>query len=358
MTDAYNPTVQYYVATAEQFWGLPEENKKNLLPYCIQPIDLALYGMDITNGEFITVQGEEKNRKTTLTNNLVVNAQEWLSDRGHSATDRPLHVIDSLESGNKPRKIFNTLVSMLASRYLIEQGHEPNHTLPCKLCSVHGVSSPCRELVLHHKYLLFNKRTPPQQQAIKWALGRMNSWNLHIYGPNPLEGDTRNLEASVRGAESRWRKLIKQYGKVVFVADHLQQYIVPGARDDYSKIIEVVPAQSDVVAQHGAVVISLSQVSLTSAREAASGQGKFTAAGGRKAAQESNTIFSCSYQSGSGKMAITLEDARDSGTFSVWQMLEETSGCFYGEAKRVNKLEFRPGMAQQNNGGSNGSQRR
>jgi hypothetical protein len=132
----------------------------------------------------------------------------------------------------------------------------------------------------------------------------MNNWNLHIYGPSPKEGDARNLDASVRGVDSRWRRLVKEHEKVIFVSDHAQQYIVPGAKDDYSKLIEVVPAQSDIVAQHGAVVISLSQVSLTSAREAASGTGKFTAAGGRSWLR-SPTRSSRARKSRAGKMAIT-----------------------------------------------------
>lgn len=79
--------------------------------------------------------------------------------------------------------------------------------------------------------------------------------------------------------------------------------------------------------------LALSQVSLTSVREVkASGGGKLIAAGGSKAAQEANTVFSTSYKPGSGSMKIKIEESRDAGSFSVYQTLEDVSGAYYGEA--------------------------
>ncbi len=351
---AYDPTIQRFVNEAEQRWGNPLQNRELLYPYGIKPLDMALYGLDVINGELIIVQGEEKQRKTTLVENIIINGQLY------AGKHRPLVVIDMLESGMRPEKYFDTLVANLASRILVEQGHNPNPTLPCEICSRgRRESVKCQELVLSHKFLRYNTRTERQKDAIKAAMDRMNGWKMHIYGPREEEGDTRNLEASITGTKdqkSRWVRLCEEHGSVIFVSDHLQQYSVPGT--DYEKMLQVVPAHANVVATRNAVVFSITQVSMTSAREAASGMGKFTAAGGRKAAQEGNTIISTGYVSGQGKMAITVEDSRDAGSFSLWQHLEENSGAFHGESMRVNKLEFRPGMATGNGNGGNGNNRR
>lgn len=338
----YDPNIQRFIDEAEDRWGAPAENRKNLYPYGVMPLDQALYGIDVLNGELIIVQSEEKMRKTTAVINFVINGQQLAKEL------RPLVVVDMLESGMRPEKYFDTLVANMASRILIQRGHNPDHTKPCGKC---GGGTVCKELVLSHKYLRFNTRTADQQSAIHEAKQAMRKWNIHIYGPRESEGDTRSLEASVTGTKdqkSRWVRLCEQHKQVIFVSDHLQQYQVAGS--DYEKMLAVVPAHADVVAKLNAVVFSITQVSLTSAREAAAGMGKYTAAGGRKAAQEGNTIFSTNYKSGDTKMAITIEDSRDAGSFSIWQPVQITSGAFYGEPARVSKLEYRPGM-QDNRGG-------
>ncbi len=101
---------------------------------------------------------------------------------------------------------------------------------------------------------------------------------------------TRSLAKSVLGTKdlsSRWSILIDEYGAKVFVTDHLQQYSFENEIvSDYEKQIRTISAVSDIVAGKQIVCLLLSQISLTSQREAASGTGKYTATGGRKAAAE------------------------------------------------------------------------
>jgi hypothetical protein len=350
----YDPSIQSFVLNSDTRWGKPVENRQMLLPYGIKPLDQASWGLAITTGELNIVQGEEKQRKTTTVENVVVNIQMFQMKR----SIQRLVVVDMLESGMGPEKYYDTLTANLASRYLIRQGHIPNPAIPCQKC---GGKGACKELVISSKFLNFGERSQLQQDAIDWAREQQMFWNLHIYGPKLEEGDTRNLQDSVIGTPekpSRWVTLIKEAGAKIFVADHLQQYNVSGSA--YEKMDAVVMAHSNIVAQHGVVDFLITQLSLTSIREAASGQGKYTAAGGRKASAEGNNIYSTNYVSGSGKVAITVEDSRDFGQFSVWQPIEENSGAFYdneedGDYKhlsqyswaavtRVNKMEFRPGM--------------
>lgn len=359
----YDPSIQRFVEESDERWGKPAEKRQLLYPYGIEPLDKALYGMDL-RGDLITVQGEEKMRKTTTVENIAINGQLWFNAKlaGGEGVGvvRPLVAVDMLESGMGPDKYFDTLTANVAARYLIGIGHFPNPNLPCPMC---GGKTACKELVLTHKFINYNEKSPAQIEAIAWAKRQMMHFKMHIYGPRPDQGDTRNLEASVTGTrdqKSRWQRLCEQYGKVIFVSDHLQQYDVRGTELEQQR--EVIPAHSNIVAKYGAVVFEITQVSMGSARDAAQGIGKITAMGGRKAAQESNTILSCNYVSGQGKVAITVEDSRDAGQFSIWQPIEENSGAFYslpeyswGKVTRAAKLEFRPGMKASNNGGGNGN---
>src|SRR5690606_35176770 len=113
--------------------------------------------------------------------------------------------------GMGPTKYFDTLTANIASRRLIEQGHNPEPGLPCKAC---GGGAPCKELVITHKYLNYSTLSEAQYQAVQWAKEQMMKFKMHIYGPRPDQGDTRNLEASVTGTKdqkSRWQRLCETY---------------------------------------------------------------------------------------------------------------------------------------------------
>lgn len=333
ITPAYDATISGLINLCEIEWGKPEENRKNLLPFGIRPIDKALYGMDTTHGELIVVQGPEKQRKTTKVINVVANFMT-----SEKPEVKPLTVIDALESGMDPRRYRDQIIANVATRYLLAKGHK--HREHCPVCN----SSMCKELTLSPEFLRFNRRSDAQLEAITYAMDTIKSWPLRIYGANPKEGNTRDLSSVNGNNEARWTQLIDTYGAKVFVVDHVQQYSFRDEPTDYEKQLRAVSALSDAVAKYGVIVIMLSQVSLTSQRDAAAGVGKYYAAGGRKAAAEATSIFSVNYESGSGKMCITLEDSRKSASFSVWQTLEDTSGAFYGEATQGPKAGYRPGM--------------
>ncbi len=199
------------------------------------------------------------------------------------------------------------------------------------------------------EFLRFNTRKDEQQKAIEMAKEITAGWPLQIYGANDKEGDTRSLLNSVVGStdmESRWRYLIHNFGAQVFVTDHLQQYAFFENLTDYEKQLRAISAVSDVVAAEKVITLMISQISLTSQREAQQGIGKYNASGGRKAAQEATNVISVNYESGSGQVCITLEDSRRSQSFSVWQPLEDVSGAFYGEAAKGEKAQYRPGMEE------------
>lgn len=338
----YNPehqSIGHLISLCQADWGDPIANRTMLLPTGLTPLDKAVYGLDTINGEVVLVQGPEKQRKSTLVANIIVNYMMSEKPAG-----KPLTVIDTLESGMPPRRYRDFLISMVATKLLFEIGHK--HGEYCPACN----APACRETGISPDFLRYNSRTDTQAEMIKEAMHIISRWPLHIYGASDEEGQSRNLAASVVGTRdlsSRWRYLIDEYGAKVFVTDHLQQYSFnEGFITDYEKQIRTIAAVSDIVAAKQIVCMLISQISLTSQREAASGTGKYTATGGRKAAAESTSIISVNYEGGSNEVCITLEDSRKSAPFSMYTNLEPASGRFYGEVTIGRKAALRPGMEE------------
>jgi hypothetical protein len=227
----------------------------------------------------------------------------------------------------KAKDIF---VSMVATKRLIEIGHAPRGT--CNICG----ESSCREIGIHPKFLKYNTRSKAQKDAIEYASWRIyDVWKVLLHGAKLDQGNTRNLTESAIGTKNkkaRWVRLIEEYDMKIVVSDHVQQYSWGEEPTDYEKQNRAIGVLGDFVSQYGVACFLLSQVSLKALRESRTG-GKLTAAGGAKAAQEANTVFSVFYASGSGNMKIKIEEAREAANFSAYQHLEDSSGCFYGPAQ-------------------------
>ena len=324
LTPHYDPSIQSLVDNSDDQWGNPLVNRENLVPFGIKPFDRALYGMDTTNGELNLIIGPQKQRKTTMAINILVNYMT-----ADKPKVKPFTVIDTLESGMRPEKYKDTLLSVVATRLLIEEGHAPKGA--CRLCG----GRDCEEMGINPDFLRYNTRSTTQKEAIDHARSIVRQWPMLIYGASLNQGDTRNLENALQQNKSRWQRLIEEAGAEIFILDHVQQYHIKGVThaSDYEKQIQAIAAVGDVVSQYNIVCLMLSQISMTSQREKRSGAGNLTASGGTKAHQEANVIFSASYQDGAGYMKMTIEESRDSGNFSVYQDLEDVSGAFYGNAR-------------------------
>lgn len=319
----YDPTALGLEAQCDDDWGNPVENRRNLVPYGIREIDKALYGLDTMNGELNLILGQEKQRKTTFAINIVINYMT-----SEKPEIKPMTVIDALESGMNPKRYRDTILSNLATRILLAQGHTIGRQ--CPKCG----TPLCQCLGLSPEFLRYKTRNQAQEEAIAMARHTFKQWPLHIYGANPVQGDTRNLKAAIREKDARWRYLVHEFGAKIFVIDHVQQYSLEQIdATDYEKQIRAVGAVGDIVAQESVVTMMLSQVSLTSVRAQKEGSGRISAAGGQKGAQEANVVFSTSYTPGSGQMRIAIDESRKSGTFAMVQPIEDTSGAFYGDAK-------------------------
>ncbi len=343
--ELYDPSISALLAQTSEDWGDPMINRESLVPYGIPSFDKFLYGIDTYNGELILVIGQEKQRKTTFAINIVINFMT-----AESLIEKPVTIIDTLESGMHPSRYRDQMLSNLASRYLIEEEeHYPWGR--CNICQ----EEPCKVLRLTPEFLRYNSRNRIQKDALDYAMDEMNSWPLFIFGANPYQGNTRNLMESIRGDKvsstswhykwaedkkearqlSRWEYMIHEYDAKIFISDHVQQYSFGGEPSDYEKQLRAVAAIGDIVAKWNVATLLLSQVSLTSVRETRNTTyGKLGAMGGSKGAQEANVIFSTHYNPQQSKnMIISIEDSRKSGAFNVRQQIEARSGAFFGKSE-------------------------
>jgi len=316
--DEYNPDISALIDQTDEDWGDPETNASMLIPYGITPIDRALYGIDV-NGDLNVIMGQEKNRKTTLWINFLINIM--VSSRPEK---KPLTAVDALESGMNPFRYRDQLISNLATRILLNAGHA--YRKFCPMCD----QPKCRHLGLSPEFLRYKKRTEWQQAAIDEARELIRTWPIKIYGAHPKMGDTRNLAKTA----VRWRRLIEEEGMQIGAVDHVQQYAFAEALSDYDKQTRAVEVHGEL-ASLGIANFVISQISLTSVREYREGKGEKMAAGGAKLNQEANTVFDVEYIDGSGRMTIKIQRSRKAGTFAVEQNLEDTSGAFYGKAYRM-----------------------
>lgn len=323
----YDPTIQAHLQRARERWERRAENVESLIKYGIPFLDKRLFGLNTMDGELVLVIGEEKQRKTTLAINIVINILTQ-TDPQHM----PYIVIDSLESGMPPERYTDQLVSNLASRYLMDMGHTPVSHGRCTMCG----SPACKELAITPEFLMYLSRSTAQRKVIDRAYDEIMSWPLDIWGAGIGQGDTRNLMAAVGKLDrsSRWVWAVEEKGANIFIDDHVQQYSFNDMTlGDYEKLSRSVSAVGAFVAAYRTAVLLLSQISLTSIREAKGG-GKVTATGGRKPHQEANTILKASYEKDSGEMGISIEDSRKSGAGFTTLPMDDISGAL------MEKIEY------------------
>lgn len=319
---SYNPLLKARIEESRER-RQPDVNRELLVPYGIRILDKNFFGIDpLRNGELVLIIAEEKNRKTTLMINIIINVCI------NKNVVRPRKwVIDTLESGMNEARYTDQMIVNLASRYLIDTGHKPISAGFCPACG----SRECKELVLKPEYLSLFKLTPQQKKSVERAEEEMMTWPVMIFDASLEKGDTRNLPAAVdmSDAHSRWRILAEEKGYDTFVSDHLQQYRFGfETQTDYEKMLRAMNAHGDFVASTGTVVFDISQVSLTSIREAKSG-GKLTASGGRKGHQEATKVIASSYENDSGKVGISIESSRVSSVGFGEYLIDDISGAMY-----------------------------
>ncbi len=152
----YNPELQsigHLISLCDADWGDPISNRTMLLPTGLAPLDKAIYGLDTINGEVVLIQGPEKQRKSTLVANIIINYM--LSPR---PAEKPLTVIDTLESGMQPKRYRDLIIRWL-QRNCSSTSATYTAVLPGMQCS------PVHEMGINPEFLRYNTRTDSRARS-------------------------------------------------------------------------------------------------------------------------------------------------------------------------------------------------
>lgn len=303
-------------------WGDPIKNRKKLVPLGLGPIDKLIFGINPGKhfdapAEFGVIQGIEKGRKSTTMQNIIKSIMQY-----ERLVKKPTIVLDILESSSGPEIVKDNFVCMIASEYLMDAGHTSNR--PCSLCG----GRQCRELTLSSRSLPFTTKSVIQNKAISHALKVIDGWDVYLFGPGLKEGNTRDLDGSLR----RWKWLSDNHGADIFISDHVQQYNIANQRgglSDYEKQQIVVPTLSTFVGQETQTVLALSQLSLGTRKDK---DGRQYAIGGARMAAEANTVLQSLYdEDNPTQVGVKLVESRYAGKITVWGWIDPTSGLFHGD---------------------------
>lgn len=326
----YNPGISAWVSKAEDDWGNAEENREHLVPFLdrrwgMSLIDRTLYGINVKDGEIIGIQGIEKSRKTTFAANIVLNIC-----MSGALPDGYRIAIDTLESGMPPERYRDVLISMVATRILLDdvwQDRLPGEgeartggrykQLVERYLSIEGLG-------ITPEFLRYHTRSEQQMWAIEQAKQIVSRFPIDLYGPGSATGDTRSLALS----QERWKRIHEKRGVKLLVVDHVQQYHGDTRLSDYQKLERAVDAIANWSTSHRGVAFILSQVSLTSVRQAREHGTAVTAKGGAKLSAEANVVFDVGYEEGANVMTLHVSRSRRAAPPTCYQGLEKQSGLF------------------------------
>lgn len=318
-------------------WGNAEAYTKQLIKYRVGPeFDAALWGINVeVDTELITIQAPAKQRKSTHLANLLLNFSSQLLEKKKYAC---LH---TLEPGMNARDYRDVMLSMMAVRLLITEEYGDDRTKwpdADEVCAQKAFKVDNKNLLhITRKFLRAGERHPRQQKVIDQALRIGRNLPLSIFGPGKHEGQSRNLDRVLSAWELLYEgKFPGLEGKEhrIFALDHIQQ--ISGFANSYQLLMECVPRISDFIVGHpGACGIVLSQVSLTSQRAAENGDSQMDAAGGKKLAEESNTVFQTEYDPDKDPFHLLLSTpySRYEPPPKMRVPMEPFSGVYLGMAK-------------------------
>lgn len=340
-TNAYDPRLSQLMAQAETDWGDPQQNLKQIIRYNMgDEFDRAMWGVDLIDGELITIQAPKKARKSTFLANLVISFAAQLKERGLWLA------IDTLESGMTPRAYRDVLTAIVATRLLISDavGSADRSRWPsASSLENHPRMAEQAPLRITRKFLRFGMRTYDQNRAIKEAMKYVAGLPITIFGSSQKEGEARDIK---KGME-RWSDLYHgDHGRLsdmphrIFCVDNVQQYREFAGNSYYGLEIITNDLSNFLTSHPGSVVIAVSQVSLGSVRlnQQSSGESEMEVRGGSRLAEESVTVFQTRYdKKNPSQLIIETPFSRYEPPPTMIQEIEPYSGTFLSPAKPLIK---------------------
>lgn len=330
----YDPRLSALISEADKDWGDPGVNAAQVVKYNIGPeFDRAMWGIDLIDGELITIQAPKKQRKSTLLANLVLNFS------GQLIVKNKWCAIDTLESGMTPKAYRDILASIIATRIMIARVYGNNRENWPAVDKIVGneIFAQQSPLNITRKFLRFGFRGHFQHQAIEQAKILMADIPLSIFGSAKAQGEARDITKTIE----RWSQLydgaysgLESCHHVIFCTDNVQQYREFAGNSYYGLEVITNHLSTFVTSHPGAVVIAVSQVSLGSQRSAQSGEGEMEVRGGTRLAEESVTVFQTRYDKLTPtKLTIETPFSRYEPPPTVVQDIEPNSGAFLAPAR-------------------------
>jgi hypothetical protein len=344
------------VDSSEEVWGDPEQNRGLVVPFGIGPVDERIPGIPVQRGGLFGIQGQPGTRKTTLVCNILIN--QCLSQK----LPPGYHIcVDTLESGMTIERYSDVILSMLATRILVywhwNQSVERDVR---KLFALGLPAKPIEELVtrvgsfengrfvketeLKPEFFQFGRRTKRQHEAIGLARSIMRTWPMLICGvsehPDPQIAAARTVNVTnLSDSYKRWVKYSKELNMRQLIVDHLQEYHV-GNGSDFERMKLVVHAIAAWQKPVRGVAWVISQVGVTSAREARQSGVKAHAQGGQVLEAEAQYMTEVQYKE-DNPHTIHLRrplKSRIGVHPSVDLSIEPNSGAFIGPAVEYRRL--------------------
>jgi len=334
----YDPSVD---AIDDHLLSPPDysEYAKTALFYDIKHVDAANpAGVNLSGGELLVIQGQKKNRKTTVALNL---ARNWCkqADRLRGG----VILWETLESGQTPKKIKQQLICMEATAFMAEEMWGSVYNVPAKSSKgmdeytnmdiVRDTKDPTIPRAplfqLSVQFALSRDRTALQHRAIQEAIKRVNGWPLIIYGAPADQGKTKALETPDAGKPlddclpyKRWKKAVEKLNVKIIIVDHTNAY---HGVNDYDRQQRGIVHVSAAVSELGALMVAVCQPSMGSTRNG----GQMEARGGTRYAEEANTVFNTHYEQDSYRVKIVCGDARETPFPDIWVPMEKRSGLMF-----------------------------
>ncbi len=297
---------------ADKRWGDPAENIGRLVPFGINIVDERLLGVPIDRGGIFGIQGSPGSRKTTFLVNVIVN--QCLSGR----LPQGYHIaIDTLESGMTIERYADVIIAIVATKFLVywhwneSQEKDINRLLSMglpqfkvdRLIEEVGVEENgkfIRETLLRPEFFTYGRRTARQHEAIKMSRAIVRNWPIFIFGvsehPDPEVAKKRTtIVADLGHSFERWIWLFEKRNVREIALDHLQEYAFADNPSDYEKMRRVVGMVSQWQKLCRGVAWIVTQIGVTSEREARRSGIKAYGQGGRILQAEAQVMWEVSY---------------------------------------------------------------
>ena len=266
---------------------------------------------------------------------------------------------DSLESGMSIEHISDTMVSMLANRFITYWwATNTNETDYFKLAQLVPEMNPVELIGLptittaNNEIKRLNVVKPSlleeeekfwnqyQKDAIALAKDYVYKFPILICGESEDEDQAIRRKKStitydIKVSEERWERNAKEYGVRQIIVDHITKYMINGTIDGYQAMQNAIPAMVKWQSKWGGFHWVVAQVGATQRMAYRNSEESPGALGGPALAMEANGIWNVKYNPKKTPYFVEMEVVKLRGAFhkALAIPIEPESGAIIGRAR-------------------------